>query len=79
MSPFRMLSMLAMLSLSAACAQVSKPTPVPPTLTVATEAKPDACKVFKAILFSRLHDTVETIGAVKEHNAALEAYCGPKP
>jgi hypothetical protein len=79
MSPFRTLSMLAMLSLSAACAQAPKPTPVPPTPTVAIDAKPDACKVFKKIVFSRLHDTVETIGAVKEHNAALEAYCGPKP
>lgn len=36
----------------------------------------DACKVFKLIVFSRLHDTAETIRQVKAHNARWESLCG---
>lgn len=35
--------------------------------------------MFGPILFSRLHDTAETIEAVKAHNAAWDTLCGSKP
>jgi hypothetical protein len=50
-----------------------KPPPAPPTSTAAT--KPAVCGVWKPILFSRLHDTAETIDQAKANNAARDAYC----
>lgn len=35
-----------------------------------------ACTAFGPIYFSRLHDTPETIVAVKKHNASFQALCG---
>ncbi len=66
----KLLLMLAGLLSVTACA-TSRPSE-PPTSGRATEA----CLVFGPIQFSRLHDTAETIVAVKAHNAAWEALCG---
>lgn len=35
-----------------------------------------ACAVWRPVIFSRLHDTEETIRQVKALNAAHDAYCG---
>ena len=39
----------------------------------------DFCAVAKVIQFSRLSDTLETIAAVKEHNAVYETLCTKAP
>jgi len=39
----------------------------------------DFCAVAKVIQFSRLHDTLETIEAVKEHNAVYHTLCPKAP
>ena len=39
----------------------------------------DFCAVAKVIQFSRLNDTLETIAAVKEHNAVYETLCQKAP
>ena len=41
-------------------------------------AATDFCAVAKVIPFSRLHDTLETIEAVKEHNAVYHSLCPTK-
>jgi hypothetical protein len=42
----------------------------------AAPAAASFCDVAKPIVFSRLHDTAETIEQVKAHNAKGEALCG---
>lgn len=37
------------------------------------------CAVAKVIQFSRLNDTLETIAAVKEHNAVYHTLCPKAP
>jgi len=39
----------------------------------------DFCAIAKVIQFSRLNDTLETIAAVKEHNAVYETLCQKAP
>lgn len=39
----------------------------------------DFCAVAKVIQFSRLHDTLETIAAVKAHNAVYHTLCPKAP
>jgi hypothetical protein len=65
--------MLAFLSPLASCA-----TQTPPALPTPTAAT-SACLVWHPIIFSRLHDTVETINQIKVQNAAHDALCGAKP
>lgn len=72
----------APLMLAAALTLSACATPTPfarPTPTAATEPVVDgsvvACSAFGPIGFSRLSDTLETIAAVKAHNAAWEALC----
>lgn len=72
------LSLLLMLAALSSCAQAPKPTPVKPIATAETEAR-DACKVWKPVLYSRLHDTVETIEQVKLQNTAHDAFCEAPP
>lgn len=72
MPPFKTLSTLGGLLMLASCA-----TPHPPARPTAIPATDAACKAFAPILFSRLHDTVETIAAVKAHNDAYDALCRP--
>lgn len=69
-----MLSLLGVLLLSASCATPT--APAPPTSTPATDGRAEACKAFEPIIYSRKNDTVETIEAVKKHNAAWDALCG---
>ena len=42
-------------------------------------AETDFCAIAKVIQFSRLHDTLETIQAVKEHNAVYHTLCQKTP
>lgn len=42
-------------------------------------AATDFCAIAKVIQFSRLNDTLETIAAVKEHNAVYETLCLKAP
>lgn len=35
------------------------------------------CDIARPIQFSRLHDTAETIAAIKEHNAVYDQMCRP--
>jgi len=63
----RVTLMLALLPILGACAH-----------RTATPATNTACTAFAPIGFSRLHDTEETIIAVKAHNAAWDAVCGLK-
>ena len=44
-----------------------------------TTAGTDFCAIAKVIQFSRLNDTLETIAAVKEHNAVYETLCQKAP
>lgn len=47
---------------------------------IPTPATSDYCVLAARIQFSRLHDTPETIRAVKDHNAVYDSVCGaPKP
>lgn len=69
MKPFRALLMLAVLSSVTACATHQASEPPTPSRAI------DACVAFGPIQFSRLHDTEETIVAVKAHNAAWSAMC----
>lgn len=59
-----------MLLLCATLAACAGQTPSP-----AIRVTDSACTAFGPILFSRLHDTEDTIKAVKAHNAAWEALC----
>lgn len=75
MPRFKKPLMLAVLLMLSACAT---PTAyAPQTQTPVTKPTDTACTAFGPILFSRLHDTLETIAAVKAHNAAWTALCGP--
>lgn len=74
---YRPLPMLGLALMLMSCA--TRPASAPPTPTPATEAKPAACAEFKPIIFSRQHDTEETIKQVKAHNAAWDALCGDAP
>ena len=61
------LAMLPFFAIPAACAH--------PIATA--ETKPAAvCSVWKPVIYSRLHDTAETIAQVKALNAAHDALCG---
>ena len=44
-----------------------------------TIAVTDFCAIAKVIQFSRLNDTLETIAAVKEHNAVYHTLCTKTP
>jgi len=57
-----------LLPLTQACSALQTPTAVT-----------DFCAVAKVIQFSRLSDTLETIAAVKEHNAVYETLCTKAP
>jgi hypothetical protein len=67
-----LLSLLCALSMTSSCA--SQKASGPSTNTVAIDPKA-ACLVWRPILFSRLHDTDETIRQAKELNAAHDAFC----
>ena len=71
--PLSLLSGALMISSCASPAPYAKPTS-----TVAIDPKA-ACLVWQPIIFSRLHDTAETLAQVKRLNAAHDAYCGVKP
>lgn len=48
------------------------------TLTPATRYVDTSCAAFKAISYSRQHDTPETIAEIRGHNAAYDAICPKK-
>jgi hypothetical protein len=69
--------LLGMLLSSSSCSTQTPPAlPIPSVGTSASKPEVDPCVVFKPIIFSRLHDTPETIEAVKVHNAKWVAHCG---
>ena len=57
-----------LLPLTQACSALQTPT-----------AGTDFCAIAKVIQFSRLNDTLETIAAVKEHNAVYHTLCTKTP
>lgn len=61
--------------LSALLLPLTQACSAPQTQTVGT----DFCAIAKVIKFSRLHDTLETIEAVKEHNAVYHTLCSQAP
>lgn len=72
MKPLLVLSLLcAGLTISSCATRHPSARQIP---TVAIDPKA-ACLAWKPILFSRLHDTEETIRQVKEQNAAHDAFC----
>jgi len=73
MTPLKLLSLLCAGLMISSCASLT--ASAPPTNIPATDAKA-ACLVWKPILYSRLHDTDETIRQVRDLNAAHDAFCG---
>lgn len=74
---FELLLLLSLVTalLMSACAspmKSAKPQPAPQTATPVISV----CLAWKPVLFSRLHDTPETIEQAKANNAARDAYCG---
>lgn len=57
----------------------ASPTPsgtlTPSAVTNAPDQVAKVCTVLKPILYSRLHDTPETISQVQRQNAAIVALC----
>lgn len=45
------------------------------TPAISTRYVDTSCEAFKAISYSRLHDTPETIAEIRGHNAAFDAIC----
>ena len=77
MQKLKPLLSLSSVLLLASCATPNL-APASPIVSRATEA-PDqvakVCTVLHPVIFSRLHDTVETINQVKQLNAAIVALC----
>lgn len=72
MKPLLALSLLCALSMTNSCATLEASGR--PTNTAVTDPKA-ACLVWRPLLFSRLHDTPETIEQAKRLNAAHDAFC----
>jgi hypothetical protein len=72
MKPLLMLLLLCALWMTSSCASPTSSGRQIPTAAIDPKA---ACLVWRPILFSRLHDTDETIRQAKEMNAAHDAFC----
>lgn len=64
-----LLSALVLMLIPASCASR--------TSTAEIDATAVACQIFEPIRFSRLHDTAETIVAIKAHNKIYFDICSP--
>lgn len=74
MKPLKPLSLLCALSMLSSCASLGQSGRR--TNTVATDPQA-VCLVWRPILFSRLHDTEDTLRQVRQMNAAHDAFCDP--
>jgi hypothetical protein len=77
MRPFKLLSMLGLVLMLSACAHpILKPSRDPRTAIPATDVT-KICNAWRPVIYSRLHDTVETIQQIQADNDAHDALCGP--
>lgn len=83
MPKWKLLLTISSLSLLSSCATPALfATPTPSAATNAPDQVAKVCIVLKPIIYSRLHDTAETITQVQQQNAAIVGLCpqyAPKP